>query len=76
MNAQLKNALIEYTKSSNKELSEDIKQSVNNYFIECSAESKERRIIVAKDMVIQCLYALDQSESNKLEQVLIHITNS
>lgn len=80
MNEQLKTELIRCVKDSTVELSDELKNAVNAYFQECGANNasdpedrRERRKIVAKDIVIQCLSDLDQSEANKLEKALMQI---
>lgn len=80
MNEQLKTDLIGWVKSPTERLSDELKNAVSTYFQECGANNasdpedrRERRKIVAKDIVIQCLSDLDQSEANKLEKALMQI---
>lgn len=78
MNEQLKAELIRWVKNPTEKLSEELKNAVWDCFQECGANNasdpedrRERRKIVAKDIVIQCLSALDQSEADKLEKELM-----
>lgn len=81
MNEQLKTELIRWVKNPTEKLSEELKNAVNAYFQECGANNasdpedrRERRKIVAKDIVIQCLSDLDQSEADKLEKEVLQLT--
>lgn len=78
MNEQLKTDLIRWVKNPTEKLSDELKNAVWSYFQECGANNaddpedrSERRKILAKGIVIKCLYALDKSEAYILEKELI-----
>lgn len=81
MRALLIQALIDWGKSPQIELTNDLKASVNTYF-EASGANKgrtkedktERKKIIAKELIIQALYALDKPEVSKLEAALIELS--
>lgn len=79
----IQNQLIAWVKSTQIELAEEHKNAVKEYFQECGANSaqtaidcRDRRKIVAKNIVIQCLYALDPPEAEKLEEALIQLCST
>jgi len=83
MNEHLKTNLINWAKSTLEELPEELTTSVNAYFEKCGANSAntkedkiERRKIVAKGIVIQCLYALDEHSTQKLEASLLLLSST
>lgn len=72
--------MIRWAKNPTEKLSDELKNALSIYFQECGANNasdpedrRERRKIVAKDIVIQCLSALDQSEADELEKELMQI---
>lgn len=80
MNEQLKTELIRWGKNPSEKLSDELKNALSIYFQECGANNasdpedrRERRIMVAKDIVIQCLSDLDQTEAHKLAKALIQL---
>lgn len=82
MNEQLRTELIRWVKNPTEKLSDELKNAVNAYFQECGANNAsdpedriERRKIVTKDIVIQCLSDLDKSEADKLEKALMQYSN-
>lgn len=79
----LQKKLIVWAKSTQIELAEEHRNAVRIYFQECGANNaqnpidcRERRKIIAKDIVIHCLYALDQPEVEKLEATLIQLCST
>lgn len=83
MNEQLKAELIRWVKNPTEKLSDELKNAVWSYFQECGANNasdpedrRERRKIVAKKIVIECLSDLDKSEADKLEKALIQLSTN
>lgn len=79
----IQDKLIIWAKSSQINLTEELINSVRVYFQECGANNaqntidcRERRKIVAKGIVIQCLYVLDKLEADKLEKALIQLCST
>lgn len=75
--------VLEWVKSTQTTFSKDLEESVEIYF-ETNGANKgrtkediiERRKIVAKKIVIECLSDLDKSEADKLEKALIQLSTN